>query len=81
MLRLVEIALFLSPFVVFAAWRFMAMEGGPSLRLLVASAGLVIALIGALAWLSQREALPPDTIYEPAHMENGQLIPGHTVPR
>jgi hypothetical protein len=81
MLRLVEVALFLSPFVVFAAWRFMAMEGGPSPRLLIASACLLIALIGALAWLSQREALPPNTIYEPAHLENGQLIPARTVPR
>ena len=32
MLRLVELALFLAPFVVFAVWRFMALEDGPPIR-------------------------------------------------
>ena len=35
MLRLVELALFLAPFAFFAAWRFMALEGGPPVKLVI----------------------------------------------
>ena len=59
MLRLVELALFLAPFVVFAVWRFMAIEGGPPVRVVVGAACVLAVLAGALIWLSQEDALPP----------------------
>lgn len=81
MLRFVEVGLFLAPFVVFFVWRFVAVEGGPPMRIIIAMAVVAIALIGALAWLSQEEALPPGTVYQPAHFEDGRVVPGRAVPR
>ena len=47
MLRLVELALFLSPFLIFAAWRFFAIESGPSIR--------IVAGRGLRCWLPWRQ--------------------------
>ena len=80
MLRLVELALFLAPFAVFAVWRFMAMEGGPPVRFVVGAACLLAVLAGALIWLSQEDALPPGASYEPARLENGKVVAGHAAP-
>jgi hypothetical protein len=81
MLRLVEIALFLSPFVFFAIWRAVGTDGGPSIKVVLA-AGCVLALLaGTLVWLSLHEALPPGTAYAPAHLEDGKIVSGHAVPR
>ena len=54
MLRFVELALFLAPFVAFAVWRFMAIEGGPPVSLVVGAACVLAVLASALIWLSQR---------------------------
>jgi len=81
MLRLVELALFLTPFAAFFVWRFMAIGGAPSLRLVVGMACVVVVLAGALFWLSRDRALPPNTEYAPARFENGRVISGHGVPQ
>ncbi len=81
MLRLVELALFLTPFAAFIIWRFFAMEHGPSKALVVGTACFVALLAGALIWLSEDRAMPPDTSYAPAHYENGHIVSGHGVPR
>jgi len=81
MLRLVELALFLAPFAIFAVWRFMATEGGPSVGLVIAAACTLLAMAGLLVWLSQKDALPPGADYEPARLENGKVVSGHAAPR
>ena len=81
MLRLVELALFLMPFVVFAVWRFVAFEGGPSPRIVIAAACVLAVLAAALIWLSQEDALPPGAGYEPARLQDGKVISGHAAPR
>ncbi len=81
MLRLVELALFLTPFVVFALWRFAAFEGGPSIRVVVTVACVLAALAGTLIWLSEEDALPPGARYEPARIQNGRVISGHAAPQ
>ncbi|HEX3400713.1 MAG TPA: DUF6111 family protein [Acetobacteraceae bacterium] len=81
MLRLVELALFLAPFVAFIAWRFMALESGPPLSIVVAAACAMIVLAASLVWLNREEALAPGTVYEPPHMQDGQVISGRGVPR
>ena len=81
MLRLVELALFLSPFVFFAIWRAVGTDGGPSMRLVVAAACVLALLAGTLVWLSLHQALPPGTAYAPAHMEDGRIVAGHGAPR
>jgi hypothetical protein len=59
----------------------MAMEHGPPVRVVVAAACLLIALVGTLVWLSQEAALPPGASYAPAEFRDGQLIPGRAAPR
>ncbi|HME24288.1 MAG TPA: DUF6111 family protein [Acetobacteraceae bacterium] len=81
MLRLVELALFLAPFVVFAVWRFMALEGGPPVRVVVGAAFVLALLAGALIWLSQEDALPPGVSYEPPRLQDGKVISAHGAPR
>ncbi|HXA24982.1 MAG TPA: DUF6111 family protein [Acetobacteraceae bacterium] len=81
MLRLVEIALFLSPFVFFAIWRAVGTDGGPSVRVVAAAACVLALLAGTLVWLSLHQALPPGTAYAPAHLEDGRIVSGHAVPR
>jgi hypothetical protein len=81
MLRLAELTLFLAPFVIFAVWRYSAMEGGPPIRLVVAAACVLVALAGTLVWLSQERTLPPSTEYQPARLQGGQVTAGHAVPQ
>jgi hypothetical protein len=81
MLRLVELALFLMPFVIFAVWRFMATEGAPSLSVVIAATLTLLAMAALLVWLSQKDALPPGADYEPARMENGKVVSGHAAPQ
>ncbi|MGA8197702.1 MAG: DUF6111 family protein [Acetobacteraceae bacterium] len=81
MLRLVELALFLSPFVFFAIWRAVGTDGGPSIKVVGAAACVLALLAGTLVWLSLHQALPPGTAYAPAHLEDGRIVSGHAVPR
>jgi hypothetical protein len=81
MLRLVEIGLFLSPFVIFVLWRVAGTEGGPSVPMVAAAAFVLALLAGSLVWLSLHQALPPGTVYEPARLEDGRIVAGHAVPR
>ena len=81
MLRLVELALFLAPFVVFAVWRFMALEGGPPVGVVVGAACVLAVLAAALIWLSQEDALPPGVSYEPPRLQDGKVISAHGAPR
>jgi uncharacterized protein DUF6111 len=80
MLRLVELALFASPFLVFAGWRYFASGSGPSIRVVAAAACVVIVLAVALLWLGEDRAISPHDAYAPARFENGHIIAGHGVP-
>jgi len=77
MLRFVELALFLSPFVLFAVWRMTATGGGPSPRVLTASAIVLVLLLAALLWFRHAGELPSGSTYVPATLEDGRIIPGH----
>lgn len=79
MLRLIELALFLAPFVLFLLWRFLAIEGGPSVRAVAIAAGALAVLAGALIWLSQEDSLPPGATYQPARLQDGQIVSGRAV--
>jgi hypothetical protein len=81
MLRLVELALFLAPFAVFVAWRFLALEGGPPVRVVIGAACVLAVLAGALIWLSRDDALPPGVGYEPPRLQDGKVISAHGAPR
>jgi len=81
MLRFVELALFLAPFVVFAAWRLLAGGGGPSRKLVVTATCVVVVVAGALYWLNREQAIAPGLRYVPAQLEDGHVVPGHAEPR
>ncbi len=77
MLRAVEIALFLAPFVAFAIWRLLSVESGPPLWVVISAACFVVLLAGALFWLRQEEVIP-GTVYVPAQLQDGRIVPGRT---
>lgn len=78
-MRLTEIALYVAPFLLFAIWRLGAARGVPSLAALTIAAGAVLVMIGVLIWFSRNRALPPDSVYVPAQLQNGHVVPGHAA--
>jgi len=80
MLRLIEILLFLAPFIFFAAWRISATARGPSPRIVAASIVLLGVLLGALLWFQREGALPSGSTYVPATLHGGRVIQGHGAP-
>jgi hypothetical protein len=81
MLRFVEVALFLAPFAVVAAWRLLLPAPGPSLRLVAAVCALAALVAGTLLWLRARDAEAPMAAYVPAHIEDGHVVPSGEAPR
>ncbi len=80
MIRLLEIALFLAPFILFAAWRLFApnTDIGPK-HLTIA--GLVLALcLGGLVWGRMQDAEPPEAAYIPAHLHGKTIEPPAAKP-
>jgi hypothetical protein len=81
---LTEIGLFVTPFVLYAAFLLATRAG-----LLQAAAwtprrlaSLVIAslvlMVGSFLALAQFSGAPPGSTYVPAHVENGKFVPGAT---
>jgi hypothetical protein len=79
MLRLTEIAMFVSPFLLFGVWRLAVARGIPSTATVVAAAGVLVVIFGVLLWFSQEGALRKDASYVPAQLEDGRIVPGHAA--
>lgn len=79
MLRLTEVALFLSPFLIFGFWWFSATRGFPSQATVAASAAALLLMLGCLLWFSQSRSIPEGETYVPAHVKDGRIVPGHGV--
>ena len=81
---LTEIALFLAPFLVYAVFLWATQAGvlHPKSWSLHRVAWLVIAalvlMIGSFIVLAQCGGSPPGSTYVPAHIEDGQFVPGET---
>ncbi len=79
-----EIGLFLTPFVLYAAFLLATRAGvlAPSAWTMPRLAALVIVslvlVIGSFLILAQFTGAPPGATYVPAHIENGRLVPGAT---
>ena len=79
-----EIGLFLTPFVIYAAFLWLTRTGilqsssWPPRRI----AGLVIAslvlVVGSFLLLAQFSGAPPGSTYVPAHIEGGKFVPQTT---
>lgn len=79
---LIETLLFLAPFalyalVLFATSRDLREAEHWTMRMLMILAiiGLSLVIVG-LVFFAHFGGAPPGSVYEPAHMEDGKLIPG-----
>ena len=79
---LIELLLFLAPFAVYALVLLVTRRDARDLahwhaRMLMslAIAGLLL-MIGGLVYFAHFGGAPPTGVYEPAHMEDGRLVPG-----
>jgi hypothetical protein len=79
-----EVGLFLTPFVIYAAFLFATRAGvlqsdSWTLRRV---AGLVIAslvlVVASFLFLAQFSGAPPGSTYVPAHVDDGKFVPGTT---
>src|SRR5215467_7672747 len=61
---LTEIALFLAPFLIYAIFLWATQAG--------------VLMIGSFVVLAQWGGSPPGSTYVPAHVEDGQFVPGET---
>ena len=81
---LVEISLFLTPFVAYAVFVWATRAGvlHPDAWSLPALGWLILAafalMIASFVVMAQFGGAPPNSTYVPAHLENGQLVPGTT---
>ena len=80
---LTEIALFLTPFAVYALFLYatrsgvLQVESWPVKTVGWLTAAAVILMIAGFVTLGQLDYQPAGSTYVPPHMEEGKLIPGH----
>jgi hypothetical protein len=73
--RIIEIVLFLTPFLTFAAWRLLFPSPMPPLWMVGSLAGFVVLLVLALFWLRHIDAGDAHEAYVPARLIDGQVVP------
>ena len=81
---LTELVLFLAPFVVYAIFLvatsaavFDRSSWPPKTLASLAIVALVL-MLGSFVYLAHFSGAPPGATYEPAHIEDGRLVPGQT---
>lgn len=75
MLRFVEIILFLSPFLLYAAWWLLGAKAARWLPWV--AAGVVAVLAGMVLVYRFETAEPASSVYVPAQIHGGTVVPGH----
>jgi hypothetical protein len=81
---LIEIGLFLAPFVIYAALLVVTRNGAlqPSAwgARRIAALGIAgfVLMLGSFVIFAQFSGAPPGSTYVPAHIENGKFVPGTT---
>ena len=78
-MRWAELALFLVPFALYAAWRISAVVARPSL--VWGTLALVLLLAAGTVWFGLSRRMPPGDAYVPARVVDGQVVPGKGVPK
>ena len=79
---LTEIAIFLIPFAVYAAFLVATRSGllvqssWPMHVLAKLAIGALLLVVVSFLLLAEFGGAPPDSTYIPAHIENGKLVPG-----
>ena len=78
MLRLAEIGLFLVPTGLYVTW---LVAGARTPRWAVIwTVAVTLVLAAGTIWFGLDNAIGPDAVYEPAHVENGEVVPGRSAP-
>lgn len=80
MIRILEIALFVAPFALFAAWRLWAPNTEIGARHLIALGAALAICFGLLAYFRMEEAEPPNAAYVPAHLRGTTIEPPAAKP-
>jgi hypothetical protein len=81
---LTELALFLAPFAIYALFLWvtkadvLARTSWPPKLLATLAIAALVLMLGSFFILAHFSGAPPDSAYEPAHMENGRFVPGRT---
>ena len=79
---LTEIAIFLIPFAVYAAFLIATRSGvlvqssWPMHVVAKLALGSLLLVVVSFVLLAHFSGAPPDSTYVPAHIENGKLVPG-----
>jgi hypothetical protein len=79
--RIIEIVLFLAPFLTFAAWRLLFPSPVPPLWMLYGLGGFVALMLLALVWLRHVDAGDAHEAYIPARLIDGQVTPSQRAPQ
>lgn len=72
--RLIEIVLFLAPFIGFATWRLLFPQPLPPVWLLAGCAGFAVLMFAALLWVRQMDAEDANRRYIPAELHDGRIV-------
>jgi heme/copper-type cytochrome/quinol oxidase subunit 3 len=81
---LTEIALFATPFVLYATFLWASRTGAldadswPISRLVALAVVSFLLVASSFVYFANHTGAPPGVTYVPAHMENGKLVPGTT---
>jgi len=81
---LIEIGLFIAPFLIYAILLVVTSRGvlersawGTRRIAALGIAGFVL-MLGSFVFFAQFSGAPPGSTYIPAHIENGKFVPGTT---
>lgn len=75
--RIIEIVLFLTPFLTFAAWRLLFPSPSPPAWLMGGLALFVVLMVVALVWLRHIDARDASQRYIPDELRDGRAVPAH----
>lgn len=81
---LTELALFLTPFALYAAFLLATRAGvmdpdsWPWSTLAWLTIAALVLVVGSFVVVAEFTGSPPGSTYVPAHLENGKLVPGTT---
>ncbi len=79
---LTEIALFLTPFALYAAFLLATRAGvldpqhWPISRLVTLAIIALALIVGSFVYFANFSGAPPGSTYVPAHIDNGKFVPG-----
>lgn len=79
-----EIALFVTPFVLYAVFLWATKAGvldlnsWPMVRVATLAIAALVLVLGSFIYFAHFSGAPPGSTYVPAHMDNGKFVPGTT---